>query len=154
MWENLILKDHDQPPYARGIFLQKQSIRSQAASLVESYGVKTPTLDTPTGRLSGGNIQRLILAREITRQPSVLVAAYPTRGLDVGATEYVHMKLMEARDNGMGVLLISGDLEEIMNLSDRIAVIYEGRIMRVMTAEEADERTLGLLMAGVAQEAS
>ncbi|MGI6286187.1 ABC transporter ATP-binding protein [Neomoorella humiferrea] len=154
IWENLILKDHAQPPYARGIFLQNQSIRRQAASLVESYGIKTPNLDTPTGRLSGGNIQRLILAREITRRPSVLIAAYPTRGLDVGATEYVHKKLMEARDEGMGVLLISEDLEEVMSLSDRIAVIYEGRIMQVLKAEEADERTLGLLMAGVAKEAS
>lgn len=154
IWENLILKDHDRPPYARGIFLQRQSIRKRAESLVKTFGVKTPTLDTPTGTLSGGNIQRLILARELTRQPSVLVAAYPVRGLDVGATEYVHMKLMEARDHGVGVLLISEDLEEIMSLSDRIAVIYEGRIMRVMPAEEADERTLGLLMAGVAQEAS
>lgn len=154
IWENLILKDHTRPPYARGIFLQNKGIRKQASSLVENYGIKTPTLDTPTGRLSGGNIQRLILAREISRRPSVLIAAYPTRGLDVGATEYVHKKLIEARDGGMGVLLISEDLEEIINLSDRIAVIYEGQIMQVLRAAEADEKTLGLLMAGVAREAS
>ncbi|MCG0278380.1 MAG: ABC transporter ATP-binding protein [Thermanaeromonas sp.] len=154
VWENLILKDHYLPPYAKGIFLNNSGIRSRAASLVESFGVKTPNLDTPTGRLSGGNIQRVILAREITRNPSVLVAAYPARGLDVGATEYVHLKLMEARDKGMGVLLISEDLEEIMTLSDRIAVIYEGQIMRIMDAEEAEERTLGLLMAGIRQIAS
>ncbi|SMB93265.1 nucleoside ABC transporter ATP-binding protein [Thermanaeromonas toyohensis ToBE] len=154
VWENLILKDHYLPPYAKGIFLHNPGIRSRATSLVESFGVKTPNLDTPTGRLSGGNIQRVILAREITRNPSVLVAAYPARGLDIGATEYVHLKLMEARDKGMGVLLISEDLEEIMTLSDRIAVIYEGQIMRVMDAEEADERALGLLMAGIRQVAS
>lgn len=154
VWENLILKDHYLPPYAQSIFLNNSGIRSQATFLVESFGVKTPNLDTPTGRLSGGNIQRVILAREITRNPSVLVAAYPARGLDIGATEYVHLKLMEARDKGMGVLLISEDLEEIMTLSDRIAVIYEGQIMRIMDAEEADERTLGLLMAGIRQVAS
>ncbi|GEA16519.1 ABC transporter [Moorella sp. E308F] len=154
VWENLILKDHCRPPYAKGIFLHNQGIRSRAAALVESFGVKTPGLDTPTGRLSGGNIQRVILAREITRNPSVLVAAYPARGLDIGATEYVRLKLMEARDKGMGVLLISEDLEEIMTLSDRIAVIYEGQLMRVMDAGDADERSLGLLMAGIRQEAS
>ncbi|CEP66722.1 P-loop containing nucleoside triphosphate hydrolase [Moorella glycerini] len=154
MWENLILKDHCRPPYAKGIFLHNPSIRSRAAALVESFGIKTPGLDTPTGRLSGGNIQRVILAREITRNPSVLVAAYPARGLDIGATEYVRLKLMEARDNGMGVFLISEHLEEIMTLSDRIAVIYEGQLMRVMDAGEADERSLGLLMAGIRQAAS
>jgi len=150
VWENLILKDHHRPPYARGIFLQNGPIRSNAAALVSSYGVKTPSLDTPTGRLSGGNIQRLILAREISRRPTLLLAAYPTRGLDIGATEYVHGQLLAAREQGAGVLLISEDLEEILNLSDRVAVLYEGKIMRVLRTAEANEKTLGLLMAGVA----
>ncbi|MCL4424261.1 MAG: ABC transporter ATP-binding protein [Firmicutes bacterium] len=150
VWENLVLKDHHRRPYARSIFLQNGPIRSATASLVGSYGVKTPTLDTPTGRLSGGNIQRLILAREISRSPSVLLAAYPSRGLDVGATEYVHTKLLEARKTGTGVLLISEDLEEILNLSDRVAVLYEGKIMKTLPVSEANERILGLLMAGVA----
>ncbi|KKM11508.1 heme ABC transporter ATP-binding protein [Clostridiales bacterium PH28_bin88] len=154
VWENLVLRDHHQPPYAKSIFLQNQAIRTASASLVSNYGVKTPGLDTPTGRLSGGNIQRLILAREITRCPVVLVAAYPIRGLDIGATEYVHTKLLEARENGMGVLFVSEDLEEILNLSDRVAVMYEGRMMKILPAEEADERALGLLMAGICEEAS
>jgi general nucleoside transport system ATP-binding protein len=116
------------------------------------YGVKIPSLETLTGRLSGGNIQRVVLAREITRSPIALLAASPTRGLDIAATQYVHSKLLEARENGIGLLLISEDLEELLEICDRIAVIYSGRIMKVMPAAEADERTLGLLMAGVGPE--
>ena len=117
--------------------------------MVSKYGVKTPSLETLTGRLSGGNIQRVILAREITRSPVALVAASPTRGLDIAATQYIHSKLLEARENGIGVLLISEDLEELLELCDRIAVMYGGRIMKVIPVKEADERVLGLLMAGV-----
>jgi ABC-type uncharacterized transport system ATPase subunit len=149
VWENLILKDHHSPPYSRSIFLQYRRIKSICASLVSRYGVKTPGLETPTGRLSGGNIQRVILAREMTRGPVALVAASPTRGLDIAATQYIHANLLEARENGIGVLLISEDLEELLELSDRVAVIYGGRIMKVMAVQEADERMLGLLMAGV-----
>jgi simple sugar transport system ATP-binding protein len=149
VWENLILKDHHRPPYARGVFLQYRRIKDLCASLVSKYGVKTPNLETPTGRLSGGNIQRVVLAREITRGPVALVAASPTRGLDVAATQYVHEMLLEARRSGIGVLLISEDLEELLILCDRLAVMYGGRIMKMIPVEEADERTLGLLMAGV-----
>jgi len=149
VWENLILKDHHLPPYSSSIFLQYRRIKHLCASMVSKYGVKTPSLETPTGRLSGGNIQRVVLAREITRGPVALVAASPTRGLDIVATQYVHEMLLEARRGGIGVLLISEDLEELLILCDRIAVMYGGRIMRVMPVEEADEHTLGLLMAGV-----
>lgn len=151
VWENLILKDHHLAPYARNIFLQYRRIKDLCASLVSRYGVKTPGLDTPTAHLSGGNIQRVVLAREITRGPVALVAASPTRGLDIGATQYVHAKLLEARKNGIGVLLISEDLEELLRLCDRVAVMYGGRIMKVIPVEEADERVLGLLMAGVSE---
>jgi simple sugar transport system ATP-binding protein len=151
VWENLILKDHHLPPYSRSIFLQYGRIKNICASLVSRYGVKTPSLETPTARLSGGNIQRVILAREITRGPVALVAASPTRGLDIAATQYVHANLLEARKSGTGVLLISEDLEELLRLCDRIAVMYGGRIMKVMPVEEANERVLGLLMAGVAE---
>lgn len=151
IWENLILKDHHLPPYAEHCFLQNKSIRSRSAELVQCYGVKTPHLDTPTGRLSGGNIQRLILAREITREPALLIAAYPTRGLDIGATEYVHTMLLQAREQGMGVVLISEDLEEILRLSDRVAVFFDGRIMDVLPVEKVEERTLGMLMAGMTE---
>ena len=152
IWENLILKDHHHQPYSKSSFLQNKAIRSRSAELVKDYGVKTPHLDTPTGKLSGGNIQRLILAREITRAPKVLVAAYPTRGLDIGATEYVHTMILKARSQGMGVILISEDLEEIRSLSDRVAVFYDGHIMKTMPVEEADEQSLGLLMAGMSGE--
>jgi len=151
VWENLILKDHHLPPYSRSIFLQYGRIKNICASLVSRYGVKTPSLETPTARLSGGNIQRVILAREITRGPVALVAASPTRGLDIAATQYVHANLLEARKSGTGVLLISEDLEELLRLCDRIAVMYGGRIMKVLPVEEANERVLGLLMAGVAE---
>jgi len=153
VWENLILKDHHLPPYSRSIFLQYGRIKNICSSLVSRYGVKTPSLETSTGRLSGGNIQRVVLAREITRGPVALVAASPTRGLDIAATQYVHTNLLEARKSGIGVLLISEDLEELLRLCDRIAVMYGGRIMKVMPVEEADERTLGLLMAGVSEPA-
>jgi general nucleoside transport system ATP-binding protein len=152
VWENLILKDHHLPPYSSSIFLQYRRIKEACTSLVSRYGVKTPSLDTLTGRLSGGNIQRVVLAREITRSPVALVAASPTRGLDIAATQYVHTKVLEARESGIGVLLISEDLEELLQLCDRIAVIYGGKIMKVMPVDDANERNLGLLMAGVKDE--
>jgi general nucleoside transport system ATP-binding protein len=152
VWENLILKDHHLPPYSKSIFLQYRLIKDHCSSLVTKYGVKAPNLETPTGRLSGGNIQRVILAREITRNPVALVASSPTRGLDIAATQYIHTELLEARRSGIGVLLISEDLEELLLLCDRIAVMFGGRIMKVMPVEEANERVLGLLMAGVASE--
>lgn len=153
IWENLILKDHHRSPFAKYSLLQNQAIMSHSSSQVEKYGIKTPDLETPTARLSGGNIQRVVLAREITRNPVALVAAYPTRGLDIGATEYLHSKLLEARSNGVGILLISEDLEELTSICDNIAVLYEGKIMKVMPVEQADERTMGLLMAGIAEDA-
>jgi simple sugar transport system ATP-binding protein len=152
IWENLLLKDHANAPFARGIMLSEKAIRSHSETLVQDYGIKTPDLETQTGKLSGGNIQRLILAREITRQPKVLVAAYPTRGLDIGAAEYVHEMLVQAAQAGMGVILISEELDEVQKLSDRIAVFFDGRIMQVLPAAAADEKTLGLLMAGLTPE--
>ena len=149
IWENLLLKDHADSPYSKYSFLQDKAIRSQCNALVRDYGIKTPDLATFTGKLSGGNIQRLIMAREITRRPKVLVAAYPTRGLDIGAAEYVHEMLLQASEAGMGVVLISEELDEVQRLSDRVAVFFDGRIMDILPAENADERTLGLLMAGV-----
>lgn len=149
IWENLLLKDHADPPYAQNKFLQNKAIREHCDELVRDYGVKTPNLATPTGKLSGGNIQRLIMAREITRRPKLLVAAYPTRGLDIGAAEYVHEMLLQASEAGMGVVLISEELDEVQKLSDRVAVFFDGRIMDILPAAAADEKTLGLLMAGM-----
>jgi simple sugar transport system ATP-binding protein len=102
--------------------------------------------------LSGGNIQKVILARELARQPKALVSVYPTRGLDMGASEFIHTKLLELRASGVAILLISEELEEIMNLSDRIAVIYKGRIVKILESSEATRARLGLLMAGVQED--
>jgi simple sugar transport system ATP-binding protein len=111
--------------------------------------VKTPSQATLAKNLSGGNIQKLVLAREISRNPRVIIAAQPTRGLDIGATEYVRGQLLEQREAGTAIMLISEDLDEIFALSDRIAVIYEGKIMDVLSRDEATKEKIGLLMAGV-----
>jgi simple sugar transport system ATP-binding protein len=147
--ENLILREFDQPPYARAGFLNRGAIQRNSRELVKSYNVKTPSLETPAKNLSGGNIQKVILAREISRRPQVIIAAQPTRGLDIGATEYVHARLLEQREQGTATLLISEDLDEILALSDRILVIFEGRIMGDVPRAEATAEKLGLLMAGV-----
>ena len=147
--ENLILREHGQKPYARAGFLNQRSINGRATELVRSFSVKTPSLETPVKNLSGGNIQKIVLARELSRQPRVLVAAQPTRGLDIGAAEYVHRRLIEQRQAGTAMLLISEDLDEILALSDRVAVIYEGQIMGEVPRAEATPEKLGLLMAGV-----
>ena len=125
------------------------AITRESAALVKGFNVKTTTLDTPTKNLSGGNIQKLILARELSRKPAVLICAQPSRGVDIGATEYIHQRLLEQRERGMATLLISEDLDELLALSDRIAVMYEGRLMAVMDRAEATLARLGLLMAGV-----
>ena len=150
--ENLILREHGKPPYAHMSFFNFTAIANRSKELINNYNVKTPSVDTPVKSLSGGNIQKIILARELSRQPKVLIAAQPTRGLDIGATEYVHKRLIEQRSEGTATLLISEDLDEILALSDRIAVIYEGRIMDVVNREQATAEGLGLLMAGVRSE--
>ncbi|MFN3979352.1 MAG: ABC transporter ATP-binding protein [Caldilinea sp.] len=149
--ENLVLQDYDHPPMSNGIFLDFGAIASRSRNLVRDFNIRTPSLETTTRSLSGGNIQKLILARELSRDPKVLVAAQPTRGVDIGATEYIHQRLLDQRRRGTATLLISEDLDEILNLSDRIAVIYEGRIMGVIAREQATAEQLGLLMAGVAE---
>ncbi len=148
--ENIFLHDHSQPKFSRGIFLNFSAMNSFAQRLVEQFSVKTPTLETPIKNLSGGNIQKLIMARELARKPRVLIAAQPTRGVDIGATEYIHQQLLAQRQAGTAILLISEDLDEILSLSDRIAVIYEGRIMGIVRRGEATVEQIGLLMAGVA----
>ncbi|MBW6463978.1 MAG: ABC transporter ATP-binding protein [Firmicutes bacterium] len=133
----------------RGV-LDRKKIRKQAIEMIADYNIKASPEDK-VRTLSGGNMQKVVMARSLSRNPSCVLAAQPTRGLDVGATEYVRGKLLEQRDRGAGVLLISEDLEEIMELADRIAVIYEGRIMGVIPAAEATEESLGLMMAGVTE---
>ena len=147
--ENLILKTYDQAPVCRGVFLDSQAIASHADALIERYAVTTPSRETPLKLLSGGNIQRAILARETSRKPNLLIAAHPTSGLDVGATEYIRQVLLSQREEGTAVLLVSEDLEEILQLSDRIAVMYNGEIMGILPADGADLETIGMMMTGV-----
>lgn len=147
--ENLILREHSQQPYAKKGFLDLKAISKHSENLIASFNVKTPSQDTMVKNLSGGNIQKLVLARELWRKPRTLIAAQPTRGLDIGATEYVHLRLLEQRQEGAATLLISEDLDEILALSDRIAVIFEGDIMGVVNRADATPEKLGLLMAGV-----
>ncbi len=182
--DNIILQDHGKPPYSHHTFFDFKVIKQDTKRLVESFNVKTPSVDTPLKNLSGGNIQKLILARELSRRPSVLVASQPTRGVDIGATEYIHQQLLEQRigiatvesaaaqirkqggkdereihahlqerrEQCLATLLISEDLDEIRALSDRIAVIYEGRIVGVVERNEATVAQLGLMMAGIPKE--
>ena len=147
--ENMILTSHDLPPTSRRGFLDFKAIESACSGLVDRFTVKTPSLDTPTANLSGGNIQKLIIARELSGEPDVLIAAQPTRGVDIGAAEYIHSVLMQQRAGGTAILLISEDLDEVIGLSDRIAVMFEGRIMGILDQEEATVHRLGLWMAGV-----
>ncbi len=146
--ENLLLKNQASPQFNRGGLLNQQAIRETANQLIKEYDVRTPSADIPVGNLSGGNIQKIILAREISRHPKLLIASQPTRGLDVGAIEYVQTLLLEQRRQGKAVILISENLDETMHLSDRIAVMYEGKIVRIVNAKETDRREIGLLMAG------
>jgi len=147
--ENLILREHHKPPYSHAGFLNLKWIADHSDVLIKTYNVKTPSQETLAKNLSGGNIQKVVLARELSRKPRVLIAAQPTRGLDIGATEYVHQRLLEQRHEGTAILLISEDLDEILALSDRIAVIYEGRIMGIVDRSQATPEKLGLMMAGV-----
>ncbi|NPV69304.1 MAG: ABC transporter ATP-binding protein [Firmicutes bacterium] len=146
--ENLALQTYYRQPLCRGHFVDWAYARQDARRLIDEFDVRTPHEELPAKNLSGGNQQKVVLARELSRDIDLLIAAHPTRGLDVGATEYVHRKIMEQRDAGAAVLLISTDLDEILALSDRIAVIYEGRIVSVVSNDRVDINALGLMMAG------
>ena len=147
--ENYVLQDHGHPKFTRGkIFMQFQKIRAACRQAIANYEIKTPSTETSVKSLSGGNIQKLVLARELSRAPGVLIAAQPTRGVDIGASEYIHQRLLQERDNGTAILLISEDLDEIRALSDRIAVMYEGRIVGEVANVDVDIEQLGLLMTG------
>ncbi|MEN4012757.1 MAG: ABC transporter ATP-binding protein [Bellilinea sp.] len=147
--DNFILEDHAKPPYSKRIFLDFPKIRQISEQLIQEFNVKTPSLDTPIKNLSGGNIQKMILARELSRKPKVLIASQPTRGVDIGASEYIHQRLLEQRSTGTATLLISEDLDEIRALADRIAVMYEGEIVGIVDGKTATTEHLGLMMAGV-----
>ncbi len=146
---NAVLGDHHQAPYAGTAgFLQLDTIQNHAETIIEAYDVRPRSTTVMARAYSGGNAQKLIVARELERDPTVLVLAQPTRGVDIGAIEFIHRQIVRARDMGLAVLLISADLNEVLSLSDRIAVMFEGRIMGEVPADEADVDTLGLMMAG------
>ncbi len=146
--ENMILENYKDSPFSHRGLLNKGAINNHARALMERFDVRPREENIKARSLSGGNQQKVIIAREVNNDPDILVAAQPTRGLDVGAIEFVHKSLVEQRDRDKAVLLISLELDEIMNVSDRIAVIYEGQIVGIVDAKDADERELGLMMAG------
>jgi simple sugar transport system ATP-binding protein len=150
--ENLIVANYFKQPMCQGQILQLQTIGEMAEEMIETFDVRTTGKDVPAFTLSGGNLQKVVLAREISTHPDLLVVAQPTRGLDIGSIEFVHRRIVEARDSGTAVLLVSAELEEILSLSDRIAVLYEGRIVGEIDAAEATEEGLGLWMAGITEE--
>jgi simple sugar transport system ATP-binding protein len=147
--ENLILGLEENSPYRKGLFLDKKYIKKFAGDCIAQYDIVTPSMNQKTSYLSGGNLQKVILARELRQSLKVLIANQPSRGLDVGVIEYVHNQLLEMRRNGVGILLISEDLDEIFNLSDRIAVMFRGRILKIFDAKDANIESIGLLMAGI-----
>jgi simple sugar transport system ATP-binding protein len=149
MKENFILKDNQSETYSSHSFIKNKVVEEMANQLREQFDIRSPNIDVAAGSLSGGNIQKVILAREISRNPKFLVAVYPTRGLDMGAAEFIHKQLLKLRNEGVGILLISEELEEITNLSDQVAVIFKGKIQKVLPSSEASRRRLGILMAGV-----
>ena len=147
--ENMILQNFREPEFSRHGLLDRRAIQAHAEQAVEKYDIRPKdSAMRPVGTLSGGNQQKVIIAREVMNDKDLLIAVNPTRGLDVGAIEYVHKYLVEQRNKGKAVLLVSFELDEILNLSDRIDTIYGGKIVGSMRGDEADEYALGLMMAG------
>ncbi len=150
--DNMVLNTYYLEPYSEKAVLQEETIRTNAEALIEAFDIRTPSAVVGVGTLSGGNQQKVIVARELSRPIKLLVAAQPTRGLDVGSIEYIHNRLVEKRDEGVAVLLISTELDEILQLSDRIAVMYRGQIVGILAIDDASKENIGLLMAGVLPE--
>ena len=147
--DNLISENYHKPPISSGQILNLGRIGEYARDLIQKFDVRTPSASVAAYTLSGGNLQKVVLAREINSEPELLIVAQPTRGLDVGSIEFVHRRIIEARDRGAAVLLVSAELEEVMSLSDRIAVLYEGKIVAVVDANKATQEQMGLWMAGI-----
>ena len=150
--ENMILEIYNKEPFAKYFILNRDEIRKHADKIIDDYDVRTGEgAETPARSLSGGNQQKAIVGREIDHNPDLLIAVQPTRGLDVGSIEYIHKRLVEQRDNGKAVLLISLELDEILDLSDRIAIINNGELIGIVKASETDEKEVGLMMTGIRQ---
>lgn len=150
--DNLVLQTYYREPFSggfAGLVIHEQAIDANAKALVEQYDVRTPGIETPIGKLSGGNQQKAIVARELSRHARLLIAAQPTRGLDVGSIEFIHKQIVAMRDAGAAVLLVSAELDEILSMSDTVAVMFDGRIIGQVPIEQAERNTVGLLMAGI-----
>jgi simple sugar transport system ATP-binding protein len=147
--DNLVLNQFDQAPFAKGWVRNLAEVGKNAEELVEKFDIRTPSAFNPASSLSGGNKQKVVVARELSQELPVLVAAQPTRGVDVGSIEFIHNQLISARDNGAGVLLVSAELDEILSLSDRIAVMSGGKIVAIVESKDADRNYIGRLMAGL-----
>ncbi len=147
--DNMVLSTYYLSPFAHGIVIDEGEIEDQARRLVKAFDVRTPGILTAAATLSGGNQQKVVVAREFSRPIKLLIAAQPTRGLDVGSIEFIHKGIIQKRDEGIGVLLVSAELDEIMALSDRIAVMFKGKVLAILPAASATREGLGLLMAGI-----
>lgn len=146
--DNLVLDRFDEPQFARGGIRRLDAVDELATTLVRDFDIRTPSISTAAEALSGGNKQKIVIARELAAQPKVLIASQPTRGVDVGSIEFIHSQIVAARDGGTAVLLVSAELDEILGLSDRIAVMYDGCIVGIVDAAQADRNEIGRLMAG------
>jgi general nucleoside transport system ATP-binding protein len=147
--DNLVLNVYHQKPFAHGIIRRTRAIAEHAKQVIQAFDIRAPSGATPAGGLSGGNQQKMVVARELGRPLRLLVAAQPTRGLDVGATAFLHRQLIQKRDAGCAVLLVSAELDEILALSDRIAVIYRGKLLTIIETRTTSRESLGRLMAGL-----
>jgi ABC-type uncharacterized transport system ATPase subunit len=150
--DNLVLNSYYRLPFSHGVAMDNRAIEDNALRVVHEFDIRTPSVYTPAGSLSGGNQQKMVVGRELSRPIKLLIASQPTRGLDVGSIEFIHSRLVQARDDGVAVLLVSAELDEIMSLSDRIAVMYKGQIIATLDADRASREELGLLMAGIRKE--
>jgi simple sugar transport system ATP-binding protein len=150
-WENMAFGYHNDPAYQKNaLLMDNAAILEDTRGKMERFDVRPPTPTLPAKSFSGGNQQKLILARELERNPELLLVGQPTRGVDIGAIEFIHRRIVELRDAGKAILLVSVELDEILGMADRIAVMFDGRIMGERDPEKTNERELGLMMAGVA----
>ncbi len=147
--QNLTLGMHHKPPFATRLsIINSRAIRRSAREIISTYDIRTPSEDTPANALSGGNQQKAVVAREMSARPRLLVASQPTRGVDIGATEFIHRQLVKARSEGKAVLLVSADLDELLALSDRIGIIFKGKIIKEIAHDDAVKEEVGLFMTG------
>jgi general nucleoside transport system ATP-binding protein len=152
--DNLVLQTYYIEPFSRGVIADEEAIEGNATTLVKKFDVRTPNIFVNIGKLSGGNQQKTIVAREFSRPSKLLIAAQPTRGLDVGSIEFIHRQIVAMRDSGTAVILVSAELDEILSLSDRVAVMYAGQVIDTLPIADADRNRIGLLMAGVKSDAA